>query len=142
MAELEQDSTIEKNELTPDVKYLNVETAKSILDKLEIPYRLIGKGDMIADQVWDFDGRKKILLLKTGSQVSVSETQLSDEAAGPAKRVPDVRGMSVRMAMNKLYEAGIDVKIKGSGFVIAQYPKAGKAVKNGERCVIQCRPNL
>lgn len=142
MAELEQDSTIEKNELTPDVKYLNVETAKSILDKLELPYRLIGKGDMIADQVWDFDGRKKILLLKTGSQVSVSETQLSDETTGPAKRVPDVRGMSVRMAMNKLYEAGIDVKIKGNGFVIAQYPKAGKAVKNGERCVIQCRPNL
>jgi cell division protein FtsI (penicillin-binding protein 3) len=142
MAELEQDSTIEKNGLTPDVKYLNVETAVSILDKLEMPYRLIGKGDMVADQVWDFDGGKKILLLKTGSQVSVSETQSADEFTGPAKRVPDVRGMSVRMAMNKLYEAGIDVKIKGNGFVIAQYPKAGKPVKNGERCVIQCRPNL
>lgn len=142
MAELEQDSTIEKNGLTPDVKYLNVETAVSILDKLEMPYRLIGKGDMVADQVWDFDGGKKMLLLKTGSQVSVSETQSADEFTGPAKRVPDVRGMSVRMAMNKLYEAGIDVKIKGNGFVIAQYPKAGKVVKNGERCVIQCRPNL
>lgn len=142
MAELEQDSTLEKNGLTPDVKYLNVEAAKNILDKLEIPYRLIGKGDMVADQAWDFDAGKKMLLLKTGSQLTVSETQLSDESAGPVKKVPDVRGMSVRMAMNKLYEAGIDVKIKGSGFVIAQYPRAGKGVKNGERCMIQCRPNL
>lgn len=142
MAELEQDSTSEKNELTPDVKYLSVETAKSILDKSEIPYRVIGDAEMVADQSWDFERGKKILLLKTASQVTVSETQLSEESAGPSKRVPDVRGMSVRMAMNKLYEAGIDVKIKGSGFVVAQYPRAGKAMKNGERCVIQCRPNL
>ncbi|MBL7958936.1 transpeptidase family protein [bacterium] len=142
MAELEQDSTLEKNGLTPDVKYLTTETAKNILDKLELPYRFIGAGDMVADQAWDFDGGKKVLLLKTGSQLTVSEAQLSDESNGPVKRVPDVRGMSVRMAMNRLYEAGIDVKIKGSGFVIAQYPRAGKGIKSGERCVIQCRPSL
>ncbi len=142
MAELEQDSTLEKNELTPDVKYLSVETAQSILEKMEIPYRVIGEAEMVADQVWDFDGAKKILLLKTGSQVTVSETQADDQTAGPARKVPDVRGLSVRMALNKLYEAGIDVKIKGSGFVVAQYPRGGKALKSGERCVIQCRPNL
>ena len=142
MAELEQDSTIEKNELTPDVKYLSVDAAKNILDKLEMPYRMIGDGDMVLDQIWDFDSGKKLLLLKTGSQQTISEAQLADNLDGPVKKIPDVRGMSIRMAMNKLYEAGIDVKIKGSGFVIAQYPRAGKGVKNGERCIIQCRPNL
>lgn len=141
IAELEQDSTLEKNELTPDVKYLNVETAKNMLDKLEIPYRLIGNGDMIADQAWDFDAGKKMLLLKTVAQLTAGETPSSDES-GPRKKIPDVRGMSVRMAMNKLYEAGIDVKIKGNGFVIAQFPRAGTAVKTGERCIIQCRSNV
>lgn len=142
LADLDQDTTAGDAAMTaPDVKYLNIAAAKNVLDRMNLEFRIAGTGDMVTAQEWTYDPKLKqnILLLTTGNAVTVSE---SDTLDFRKKRIPDVRGLSMRMAMNKLYESGIDVKIKGNGYVIAQYPRAGAVAKNGESVIIQCKPNL
>ncbi len=144
MAELERDSTANKNEQDPDVKYLTLDAARNILEKMHVGYRVAGTGDMVVKQNWIYDNatNKKMLLLLTGNQITLNEMPSDSLPQGSLKRIPDVRGLSARMAINKFYEAGMDVKIKGSGFVIAQFPRAGTAVQSGEPCVIECKPNM
>ena len=53
--------------------------------------------------------------------------------------VPDLRGLSVRRAMNRLSTLQLDVDINGSGVVTAQSPAAGNQVKLGTRVSLQCQ---
>lgn len=43
--------------------------------------------------------------------------------------IPDLRGMSLRQAMNVLNERGLKVKFEGEGVVQSQFPKAGSDFK-------------
>ena len=54
--------------------------------------------------------------------------------------VPDVRGMPIRRAVNRLAMQQLDVAIAGSGTVRAQSPRAGEQVKAGSRVSIRCEP--
>ncbi|MBX7152301.1 transpeptidase family protein [bacterium] len=138
MAEIDADSnktSVYAN--TPDLKYLSVETAKTILDKTDFHYRITGEGDMVADQKWTLDGETAVLQLFTTNQLIDPDI---NSGGSSLPRLPDVRGLSTRMAVNKLFAAGFNVKIKGSGYVLAQYPKPGIPAKPGDVCVIQCQP--
>lgn len=44
---------------------------------------------------------------------------------------PDVMGLGLREAVAKLEDAGYNVNIRGSGFVVAQAPAAGQSIKPG-----------
>ncbi len=136
MAQIDHDTTAGSD--IPDVQYLTAEAAQSILQKSGIPFKWNGAGDMVVGQQMAYDGalKQNIVYLKRGNSMS------SDTADTPGKRIPDVRGLSARMAMNKLYEAGVEVKIKGSGYVVSQMPQAGSILKNGAVCLIQCRPDM
>ncbi len=139
MAEQTMDSTAANPEdLAPDVKYLTVEAAGHLLDKLNIEYRVKGSGDMVVDQSWiEKKSGERVLTLTTGQ--AAHDAQNDPDRKGYV-RVPDVRGLSLRMAINRLYESGIGVRLKGSGYVVAQYPRPGSSLRNGETCVLQCKP--
>jgi beta-lactam-binding protein with PASTA domain len=53
--------------------------------------------------------------------------------------VPDVRGLSIRRAMNRLSTLQLDIDINGSGIVTTQNPAAGQQVKLGTRVTLQCQ---
>jgi beta-lactam-binding protein with PASTA domain len=50
--------------------------------------------------------------------------------------MPDVRGYSIRKAMEVLSIYGIKAKCTGSGLAVAQDPKPGVALKQGAECRI------
>ncbi len=126
-----------KDPSLPDVRYMTVDAARSLLDDLDIAYQMKGAGDLVVDQQWTYNAKKeKILILTYGKQYSAIDPGLADNKS---VRVPDVRGLSMRRAVNELYQTGIEVKIRGNGFVIAQSPAAGSRVQTGAACVIQCR---
>ena len=51
-------------------------------------------------------------------------------------QMPEVRGFSMRKAMTTLRQAGLKVKIQGSGTVAWQSPKPGKLVNKGTTCIV------
>ncbi len=121
----------------PDVRYMSVDAAKDLLEELDVAYQLKGAGELVVDQQWTMSPKKeKTLILTCGQQYSGVDKDLLDKKS---LRIPDVRGMSIRLAVNRLYQSGIEVKIKGNGFVIAQSPAAGSRVHPGALCVIQCK---
>jgi cell division protein FtsI/penicillin-binding protein 2 len=53
--------------------------------------------------------------------------------------VPDVRGKSLRKAINKLVSEGFVVDINGSGEVIDLFPKPGSKILNKSKIILFCR---
>lgn len=127
----------------PNLVYMSVDAARAVLDKLNMTYDVIGSGDWVASQEWSGDAGKRHVRLITSTQIladEIGEPNLSRDHS--SRMVPDVRGLSIRTAINKLHSEGIDVKVKGSGFVINQFPAPGARLPSGAVCVIQCRTSL
>ena len=58
----------------------------------------------------------------------------SDETEEPD--IPDFRGMTIREVLKKAREKGMDVRIVGSGWAIAQKPAAGVPVPENRLCTV------
>ncbi len=54
--------------------------------------------------------------------------------------IPDVRGYSIRQAMNVLAGIKFHPVVNGSGVVIHQSPEAGQKAKPGTRIILTCQP--
>ena len=50
--------------------------------------------------------------------------------------VPDVRNTSLKKAMTVLRQAGLKVKVEGSGKVLWQSPRPGTIKKIGDICIV------
>ena len=50
--------------------------------------------------------------------------------------MPEVRGFSMRKAMTALRQAGLKIKIQGSGKVAWQSPKPGTILNKGSTCIV------
>jgi cell division protein FtsI/penicillin-binding protein 2 len=61
---------------------------------------------------------------------------------GDRKVMPDVRGLAARDAVRALGAMGLSVRLRGSGFVTAQTPEAGRLVDSGEVSVLDLRRAL
>jgi cell division protein FtsI (penicillin-binding protein 3) len=61
---------------------------------------------------------------------------------GDRKVMPDVRGLAARDAVRALGAIGLSVRLRGSGFVSAQTPEAGRLVDSGEVSVLDLRRTL
>ncbi len=122
----------------PDVTYMAADEALKLLDQMDIRYRVTGSGERIVEQKWKAGTEGRELWLVRGSQYGPVNTAVLDDDS--RTRLPDVRGLSVREALNRLYQSGVEVRVKGNGFVIAQSPSGGRLVKSNSICTIQCRP--
>ncbi len=54
--------------------------------------------------------------------------------------LPDLRGLSIRDAVNKVEKLSLEPVVKGSGVVIQQSPESGQKVKPGTRIFLSCQP--
>jgi len=57
-------------------------------------------------------------------------------------RMPDVRNLSLRMALKEISSLDLKVNIIGSGVVVEQSPKPGEKVTPGMECVLYCRDDF
>lgn len=66
-----------------------------------------------------------------------SQPALAQGAEGVV--MPDVRGLSLRKAMQALQQYGLKPQIKGSGMVVRQSPQAGAPLKGVNQCVLELK---
>ena len=128
----EQEST---TRVVPDVRMLQPSVAEKMLTGCGLQCRIFGKGAIVARQVPE-PGKK----VEKGESISL----VLNEDASPLKDgsiiVPDVRGMSVRRAMNRLVIDDFDVKLQGSGVVVSQSPAPGQIASAGSNIILVCAP--
>ncbi len=56
----------------------------------------------------------------------------------PSSIMPDLRGRSLRSALEAVSSLGLKLEVKGAGTVTRQYPLPGSRIRKGKRCVIVC----
>lgn len=123
--------------LIPDVAGNDADEASASLKQSGLAAKVIGTGDEVLRQ-YPPAGSK----VERGSivQLMMSETEGSGIAGD--LNVPDLRGMSVRRAVNKLSAEHLGVSIVGSGVVTGQFPSPGTAMKSGAKVTIICEPKV
>ncbi|MNZ52452.1 Stage V sporulation protein D [compost metagenome] len=105
----------------PDLKSQTIENAKSTLSNLSVSYATLGKGSKVLSQF-----PKAGTTLKSGQHVYL----LTEE--GKNMSIPDLRGESLRDAMELLSVLEVPVTAKGQGYVESQ----AVTEENGERRVV------
>lgn len=119
----------------PDVAEQDAEEAVEILKQSGLAAKIIGTGDEVVRQ-YPPAGKK----VERGSIVQLMMNENEHVAAASATKIPDVRGMSVRRAVNKLAAEQLGVSIVGTGVVVNQFPSPGMQMKQGTRVTIMCEP--
>jgi cell division protein FtsI/penicillin-binding protein 2 len=118
----------------PDVRSLQLTIAQKILQGFGLKTRTFGGGNVVVKQSPE-PGK----LIEQGDVVILA---LSDQHGAPnvGITVPDVRGMSIRRAINRLMIDELDAEIVGSGVVVQQSPAAGTTMRPGGRVRLVCEP--
>ncbi|MBF8247609.1 MAG: Peptidoglycan glycosyltransferase [Bacteroidetes bacterium] len=125
-----------QNEISvPDVRTLRKSLAMKMLETLHLKSQFVGKGDVVVKQSPE-PGKH----VERGEVVTL--VLKNDRIASPDGKVsiPNVRGMSVRRAMNQLILEDLDVRVQGSGVVIRQSPAPGERVRPGSTVQLTCEP--
>jgi beta-lactam-binding protein with PASTA domain len=109
--------------------------AEKMLAGSDLQCRIFGQGAIVARQMPE-PGKK----VEKGEPV----TLVLNEETAPLNDglivVPDVRGMSVRRAMNRLVIDDFNVRLQGSGVVTGQSPAPGQRTSAGSDIVLLCAP--
>lgn len=118
----------------PDVRQMRPTVAQNMLASMGLKVKLYGEGVLIAKQRPDVG-----TLVESGDLVNLV---LGSSGTAPkgGLNVPDVRGMTIRQALNRLVVDDFVVSIKGSGNVTGQIPRAGLAVSAGTTVTLLCEP--
>jgi membrane peptidoglycan carboxypeptidase len=117
----------------PDVRSIEMESATNTLEALGFDVETSGEGTIVLRQS-PAPGTK----VPRGETVRLATGGIATTAAGGYTVVPDLRGLSLRRALNRLTMARLDVDVNGSGVVASQSIKAGGQVKVGTRISINC----
>ncbi|MGD1046096.1 MAG: penicillin-binding transpeptidase domain-containing protein [Bacteroidota bacterium] len=130
-----QESTINGTVSVPDVRMLQPSLAKKMLSSYGLNSQTFGTGTMVMKQTPE-PGKK----IEKGEGVSLILNGESLVSSDGMIAVPDVRGMSIRRAMNRLVSDEFEIKVEGSGVVVQQIPAPGECVRSGSSIVLQCTP--
>lgn len=119
----------------PDVRTLQILVASRLIESHGLRSKAIGTGDIVVRQVPEPGNR-----LEKDDVVQLVLNDTGADSTGGAIVVPDLRGMSLRRAINRLVVDDFDIKVRGSGVVVAQSPAAGKKIQAGATIQIVCEP--
>lgn len=119
----------------PDVAEQEAHDAVEMLKQSGLAAKLIGSGDEVVRQ-YPPAGKK----VERGSIVQLMMNEMEHIFASQGTTIPDVRGMSVRRAVNKLAAEQLKVSIVGTGIVVNQFPSHGALTKPGTKVTIMCEP--
>jgi len=119
----------------PDVRTLQLNIASRLLESHGLKCQTVGTGDIVVRQVPE---PGKHLEKDDVVQIVLNETSAGTSGGSPV--VPDVRGMSLRRAINRLVVDDFDIQVRGSGVVVSQLPAAGKKIHAGATIHLICEP--
>jgi len=131
----------------PAMLEMNIESAIEILKERKIKFEVenYNKKDkdasvrfVVSEQIPKPDekisaGENVVVKLKV-KEVTFSQTK--------SQKVPDVKNMSLRKAINKMISEGFVVEIVGSGEVVDQIPKPGNEVVGKSKVILICKNEL
>jgi cell division protein FtsI/penicillin-binding protein 2 len=118
--------------VVPDVAGLALDAAGDMLRSRGFKVDIVGTGIVVQAQT-----PRANAIVTRGTVVKLSTISQPVTVSGYA-RIPDVRGMPIRRAINTLSVFQLDVIVNGTGVVMAQNPPPGKEVKPGTKIVIHC----
>jgi beta-lactam-binding protein with PASTA domain len=118
----------------PDVRHMRPAVAQRMLASVGLSVKAYGEGVLVVRQKPD-PGKA----VEEGDLVSIV-LATSGTATKGAMTVPDVRGMTIRHAMNRLVVDDFDVSIRGSGVVTEMHPSAGSKAPAGAVVTLVCAP--
>ncbi len=116
---------------------LSRKAATDALKRLGMTYQIVGEGDRVVGQHIDIEENNVSLFLAT-APISTPGHSAEDKDSD-SLYMPDVRGAPVRQAVAQLTQLGFQIKISGSGRVVAQSPEPGVPVKPGTICAVECK---
>lgn len=120
--------------IVPDVSNLQPDIARKLLESRGLVAEAFGEG-IVVRQVpapgMTVERGSSVTLLLNGEVTHVSENGIA---------VPNLRGLSVRRAVNRLTMDKLEPKIQGSGTVVRQVPPAGEHVALGSSILLICEP--
>ncbi len=122
--------------VVPDVTMLTVDAARAILTGQGFDVSVEGSGAIVTKETPEQGSH-----IEKGGEVRL--TANSGKPVGPQAGmtvVPDLRGLSMRRALNRLATNQLDGQLSGSGVVAAQSPPAGTQVRPGSRILVRCVP--
>jgi cell division protein FtsI (penicillin-binding protein 3) len=119
----------------PDVRSLKADIAVEVLTSQGFGVETLGDGEFIVGQ----SPAPPMKLLRHGL-VRLTTNDADAIIPDGYTVVPDVRGMTIRRAMNQLAIQQLDINIDGSGIVVEQEPRVGQRVKIGARVSVRCQP--
>jgi len=120
--------------VVPDVTGRSAAISAAILEKLGLDVDREGSGDFVLNQN-----------PAPGSRVEPNATVRLDlfemERSRPAvsNKMPNLAGLSVREALQKLALLKLEASVRGSGRVVRQHPGAGATISPGMGCEIECQ---
>jgi cell division protein FtsI/penicillin-binding protein 2 len=127
--------------MVPNLIDLKVKDAVEVLNEMNIRYEL--DKENIAEEkgfIVSVSRQEPAPGVKVGQgepvKLFVVSRKIDNESFGI---VPDVRGKSLRKAINKLVSEGFVVDINGSGEVIDLFPKPGSKILNKSKIILFCR---
>lgn len=119
----------------PDVRSMQPEFARQLLSSIGLKGRAYGTGSLVVRQTPE-GGRPA----EAGDVVSLMLGTAARPSTDGSVSVPDLRGMSVRRAMNRLVVEEFDVVVRGSGVVRQQMPAPGARIRSGATVTLVCEP--
>lgn len=119
----------------PDVTQKNIDDAVELLKQSTLAAKIIGTGNEVVRQ-YPSAGKK----VERGTIIQLMMNEHEQITTAGSTKVPDVVGLSVRRAINKITAVQLGVTIVGSGIVVNQFPNAGTLMRRENKVTIMCEP--
>jgi len=119
----------------PDVRTMKLDVARDYLSQRGFRTEIVGRGDIVLRQSPE-PGSK----IEPGDLVTLFLTARDKLVTHGYVETPDLRGLTIRRAVNRLAIERIVPTVNGSGLVVSQIPSPGEKVKVGTRVYLNCEP--
>ncbi|RMF58501.1 MAG: PASTA domain-containing protein [Calditrichaeota bacterium] len=112
---------------------MGIKTAQNILESRDLRYEIIGNGNIVYKQepaaYSEVTEKTKVKLFTEGNVKSTG------------KRMPKLKGLTLREALQVLNTQDLTVKVEGSGIVYKQYPAPGTPISSKIEIKLVCKPS-
>jgi len=119
----------------PDVRTMKLDAARHLLSQCGLQTEIVGRGDIVLRQspaAWS--------KIEPGTTVTLFLTARDNRTTDEYVETPDLRGLTIRRAVNRLTIERMIPTVNGSGLVVSQIPSPGERVKVGTRVYLNCEP--
>ncbi len=123
--------------IVPDVTGRPAAISAAMLETLGLKAASEGTGDFVLNQN-PLPGAR----VAPHTKVVLNLFEVEQGRTAAANKMPNLVGLSVREALQRLNLLKLEAIVHGSGRVVRQYPSPGAAISPGARCEIECQTTV